>query len=103
MQKKVFLWYALYLTIFCRNLIDCFSGIKTGRYTYEKRTQDVLELQKCSPQHRAEGEEGVKVEREGGRVELDQAIDEFVCRLVQEKEKLLSDVQLVDKSGSGRC
>ena len=64
------------------------AGIKTGRYTYEKRTKDIMEIKKDS----LEKAEAIEKELERDRhVKL----DSFIQRLVVAKERLLSDVEVV--------
>ena len=63
-------------------------GIKTGRYTYEKRTQDILEIKKEKCQQAEVRERELE--------QLQHAdLEDFVSKLVEAKERLLSTVEVV--------
>ena len=65
-------------------------GIKTGRYTYEKRTHDILEIKQS---HLIKAEIHTKQFEESHQLDL----EHFISQLVSAKEKLLSDVELVTR------
>ena len=71
----------------CDVLIQMFPGIKTGRYTYEKRTQDILEVNR----QRVEAVNAAEDEIIGKQ---ESHLDEFINSMVKAKERLLSELQV---------
>ena len=70
------------------------AGIKTGRYTYEKRTRDIMEIKR----DHLEKAQAIEKEQE---LDKQQKLDSFIQRLVVAKERLLGDVEVVEQTDGG--